>query len=82
MAVGDFVVDICRQDDPDKLAAHVAASKTYWTGPTKGYKLLSDEIGLDYLRVFISTTEGEKYSTGLPTKNWSGDVILVYERQI
>ena len=82
MALGDFVVDVCRESDPDKLAAHVAASKAYWTGSTKGYKLLSDEVGLDFLRVFSSKVEDGKYATGLPTNTFSGEVILVYERKM
>lgn len=81
MAIGDFVVDVCSQSDPDKLSAHVEASKAYWTGPTKGYKLISDDIGHDYLRVFTSTIDQGKYATGLP-KTWSAEVVLVYHRQI
>lgn len=80
MASGDYVVDVCKQADPTKLAELVGASKTYWTGPSKGYRLLSDEQGGDFLRAFESKIENGMYITGDHKFASSGEVVLIYEK--
>ena len=80
MAIGDIVVDVCNDSDPDNLELLVAASKAYWTSPVKGYTLISDDVGRDFVRVFASKIENGAYQQGEPDPVRSGDVILVYQR--
>lgn len=80
MAYGDLVIDVCRQNDAAKLAQLVEASKTYWTSHEKGYKLISDEVGKDFVRSFESAISDGAYNEGGTKYLANGDVVLVYQR--
>jgi hypothetical protein len=80
MANGDLVVDICKHVDAAALKALVEASQAYWTSPSKGYQLISDDVGKDFVRAFESAITNGAYDQGTTKYLADGEVILVYQR--
>lgn len=80
MPFGDIIVDICQEADPAKLTQLVAASKKYWTSDQKGYKLISDDKGKDFIRSYESKISSGRYEQGSTKYLASGQVILIYQR--
>ncbi|KQZ61446.1 hypothetical protein ASD67_19685 [Sphingopyxis sp. Root1497] len=80
MAQGNIIVDICSDSDPQALKTLVASSKAYWTSTQKGFKLISDDGGSDYLRVYKSQLSETDYQQGSTVYHSDGDVILIYEK--
>lgn len=80
MANGMIAIDICTNSVADILVKQISASKAYWT--SKGYKLISDDGGVDFWRVVQSKLSDGNYQTGSDVAVPQGDVVLVYERII
>jgi hypothetical protein len=78
MIKGDIVVDICRENNALKLGQLVAASQAYWS--SKGYTLISNAQGKDFVRIFASNIDSGSYDEGASILTKDGDVILVYEQ--
>jgi phenylalanine-4-hydroxylase len=78
MAYNSIVIDVCRENDSNKLEQLVSASRIYWF--SKGYSLISDEYGDDSLRIFGSSIKNGQYDEGVVKYPDHGDVILVYQR--
>ena len=74
-----IVCDVIKSTATVDKSTLVEASKAYWTG--KGYTLVSDESGPDYLTIHESKMRSDKYDPGNP-KAYHGDVILVYQADI
>ena len=78
---GLLVVDICNHDDAEKLKELVAASVAYWTSEQKGFKLISDRVGSDFLVVNEgSAIKDNVFKPGPTTFAQQGSVALVFER--
>lgn len=81
MAGGLVVVEICNSDDAEKLKELVAASIAYWTSDQKGFKLISDRTGSDFLVVNEGASiSANVYKPGATTFAQQGEVALVFER--